>query len=261
MKKRYYAESTLHKKYRATRIAPTVIMEVKAYLDACANFYYILEMDEAFRIISSHVGISKPQFDTLLPVLIHDSSLDGIILAEKELFSDGNDDLYIVADKYIIVENELTDEITDSDAPEDTRPSELVFDWNRFYPLFERRKDKPLYVPDDLILYADSDYYESTPQTSDMERFLSARVIRPDDISDDDFADYTEDAVHSTVITLVELINDATIIPTQAAGKAMAYIDKCGDITLREKDLKTFIDLYMQMTKPQRMPSSEKVHK
>lgn len=42
-----YARSTITKKYRATGVSSDAINLVKDYIDACAGFYYLLEIDEA----------------------------------------------------------------------------------------------------------------------------------------------------------------------------------------------------------------------
>ena len=90
-----YAQSTLTKKYRATGIAKDIIESVKDYIDACANFYYLLEMEEARRIILEHISITEEQLDLLLPLLARDDDLDAYIIPESEFFRDGNDDVYI----------------------------------------------------------------------------------------------------------------------------------------------------------------------
>lgn len=104
-----YARSTLVKKYRATGINTHIIDMVKTYLDACANFYYLLEMDEAFKIITRDVGVTREQFDLLLPLLVRDDDLDGYIIPESEMYEDGDDTLLILSKNYLTVDNEECD--------------------------------------------------------------------------------------------------------------------------------------------------------
>ena len=54
-----YAESTLRKKYRETAIDHSLIDLVKDYLNACAFFYYILEIDEVWKIIQKGPLLQK----------------------------------------------------------------------------------------------------------------------------------------------------------------------------------------------------------
>lgn len=46
-----YAESTLYQKYRKTGIDKKKIKTVKECLNACSNFYKVIELDEAWKII------------------------------------------------------------------------------------------------------------------------------------------------------------------------------------------------------------------
>ena len=139
-----FARSTITKKYRATRISSDIISTVRDYLNACANFYYILEMDEAKRIILDRVDITEEQFDTLLPILMRDDDLEGYIVADNELYSDGDDNLYIISKEYLTIPNEDFDvdeyiEKMDNFDSDYDGPPAFDYEWERFYPLFEAR--------------------------------------------------------------------------------------------------------------------------
>ena len=185
-----YAESTLRKKYRETGIDHSLIDLVKDYINACASFYYLLEMDEAKRIILDRVAISEEQFNVLLPILMRDSHLEGHIVPETEFFSDGTDDLFLISKFYLCVDNEECDTeefLKQSDDPEYDGPLPLIEDWDGIPTLYHLREGKRLFVPDDLINYADLEYYEHTPQTKALEQF-----IRPHLIKRSKNADYSE---------------------------------------------------------------------
>ena len=81
-----YARSTITKKYRATGVPSDIISTVKDYIDACACFYYLLEMDEAKRIILKRVDISEDQFNLLLQ---EQRSHRTVILVERNVLGTG----------------------------------------------------------------------------------------------------------------------------------------------------------------------------
>ena len=153
-----YAESTLRRKYRDTGIEN--IGQVQEYLTACSNFYYIIEMEDVWKVIGGKCGVIREEFDSLLPIMARDDSLAFYIAPENEFYHDGTDDLLLINKVYLCVDDE---------------EEGLVEDWDRFFAIDSQRRGKPLCIPADLLAYADDDYYENTPQAQAMLRFLEQR--------------------------------------------------------------------------------------
>ena len=253
-----YARSTLNKKYRATGVNADILWEVKDYIDACAHFYYLLEMDEARRIILSRVDITEEQFETLLPLLSRDDDLEGYIVPESELFSDGTEDLFLIFKEYLCVDNKECDFEAfweHRDDPDYDGPLPLIEDWDRVPPLYHLREGKKLFVPGDLIEYADLEYYESNPQTRAMEQFLMPKL----DIQSKDSM-YTEEQYntvigHGLVRDIVGFIKDPNLIPTEGLQKAVDMVSAF--IDLKAKDFQRFADLYFDLSNHTRMPTNK----
>ena len=258
-----YARSTLVKKYRATGINTHIIDMVKTYLDACANFYYLLEMDEAFKIITRDVEVTREQFDSLLTLLTRDDDLDGYIIPESEMYEDGDDTLLILSKYYLTVDNkecdigDFIDKMDDPDVDVSSLPPPFAEDWDRFYPLYEARAGKTLFVPDDLPMYANEEYYESTPQTAALERFLEPRLKKPGNIDTITDAEYKTYLVHALVMEILEIIKDPTIMPTQGVSKAIETVNAIVDRKMGEKAANQFVDLYLNLSNHTRFPSNK----
>ena len=99
-----YAESTLRRKYRDTGIEN--IGQVQEYLTACSNFYYIIEMEDVWKVIGGKCGVIREEFDSLLPIMARDDSLAFYIAPENEFYHDGTDDLLLINKVYLCVDDE-----------------------------------------------------------------------------------------------------------------------------------------------------------
>lgn len=252
-----YAESTLKKKYRATGIDPDVILQVQDYIDACANFYYVLELDEAWKIIRKRVHITRRQFDALIDVICRDERMDAYIVPESEFFADGDDSRYIVSCLYLCEQNgdcdlrgfiEHVRDESDYDGP-----SPLIEDWEKIYPLLEQRAGKPLYVPDNLLDYCDEEYYEETPQTEAVRRFLEEHIREPEDFDVPDKEDFKRFLVEQAMSIMVEVIKDASVQTGEALNQALDACEACCGSFSRQ-ELQTLANLFMQMNNNTRMP-------
>jgi len=253
-----YAKSTITKKYKATGVPSDIISSVRDYINACAAFYYLLEMDKAKRIILDRVDITEVQFDVLLPLLARDDDLEGYIVPESEFFSDGTEDMYVISKEYLCVDNEDCDmeefieKIGDSDYD---GPPPLIEDWDRIPALYYLREGKKLYIPDDLLNYSDLDYYESTPQTRALESFIRPKLTKRSKNSI-----YTEDEYkavigHDLVMELVGIVKDPNIMPAAGLQKAVNLLTAF--INLDDKGFRTLANLFFDLSNNTRMPMNK----
>ena len=79
---------------------------------------------------------------------------------DDEFYADGTDGLLLIEKVYLCTDNE---------------DGELIEDWERFYELDRQRHGKELYIPEDILSYVDDEYFENTPQTRAMLRYLENR--------------------------------------------------------------------------------------
>ena len=228
-----YAESTLRRKYKATGIEN--IGQVSTYLTACSNFYYIIEVNDVWKIISKKCGITRKEFDTLLEIMARDDSLAFYIALDNEFYHDGTDDLLLINKVYLCVDDE---------------EEGLVEDWDRFFELDSQRRGKQLFIPSDLLAYADDDYYENTPQAQAMLLFLEQRRPAKEDQKT------KRRIAECTLVDMIDTINDVTI----PAGKAIqAVMDEMEDFEYKhisKSDLQPFLDLFTDLSNHTRMPSN-----
>lgn len=253
-----YARSTITKKYRATGVPSDIISTVKDYIDACACFYYLLEMDEAKRIILKRVDISEDQFNLLLPLFARDDDLEGYIVPESEFFSDGTDDLFLISKKYLCVVNEECDMeefLKKIDDPYYDGPPPLIEDWERIPPLYHLREGKKLFIPDDLLNYSDLEYYESTPQTRALEQFIKPKLTKwpKNSIFTED--EYKSVIGHDLVMEIIDIIKDPNIIPTERLQKAVELLT--GFIDMNDERFRKLTDLYFDLSNHTRMPMNK----
>ena len=251
--KQPYAASTLSKKYKATGIDPAVISAPKEYLTACANFYFILEIPEAKKIASSVA--TTEQFDILLPIFARDGSLPYYIEESRELYDNGPDDLLLIHKGFLLKENEDFKERHAKKLFDDPEaydgPSPLIEDWEIFYQLDKERAGKPLVVPPDLLRYAEESYYEKTPQTEAMLRFLlSLPFVSVDGLS-------RQEAAEEALWDLIDIINDVSIPMTQDTQRSLDTLDSYGFQLQGMPKMQRFLALFTDLSNHTRMPSNK----
>ena len=253
-----YAKSIITKKYRATGVPSDVISAVRDYIDACAAFYYLLEMDEAKCIILTRVDITEEQFDLLLPLLTRDDDLEGYIVPESEFFSDGTDDLFLISKEYLCVDNEdcdMEEFLEKMDDGDYDGPPPLIEDWDRIPELYHLREGKKLYIPDDLINYSDLEYYESTPQTWALEAFVRPKLTKRSKKSIYTEEEYRTVIGHDLVMEIVDIIKDPNIMPTAGLQKAVDLLTAFMD--LDDKGFQKLTDLFFDLSNNTRMPMNK----
>lgn len=238
-----YAESTVYQKYRKTGIDKNKIKAIKECLNACSNFYKVIELDEALMIVRRELAklygvdnvsnsgskvnrstgsklntevrntgkngktttavsiesstqanagsklntearesrtdiLTTSELSALVPIFERDSKLDFYLELESDLYDDGKDVLLMIDKEYLCVRNS---EFTEADIsgfvhsrntgePYDG-PYPFEEEWDIFYELDELRQDKGIFIPSDLMKYAEP-YFPETPQVKAMRNFL-----------------------------------------------------------------------------------------
>lgn len=207
-----YAESTLRRKYRETGIPRDLIDTAIAYLHACAEFYYAVEIDDIIAILQRQGNISPETLNTLLPIFARDDALSFYIENEKELYQDGKDKLWLISKDYLCVENpDCTDDDLRRFATDESYdgPAPLMEEWERFYELNKQRAGKKQFVPKNILLYAQEDYFESTQQATAMLRFLRGKVDDPELV----------------LLMMLDIIKDVTVPMTKTIQVVMEKTD------------------------------------
>ena len=226
-----YAAATLRRKYKETGIEN--IEQIKAYLTACSNFYYILETDEAWVILKDKCGINKEEFNTLLSIMGRDEKLPFYIVPDKELYIDGTDDLLLVRKAFLRV---------------DLEGEGIVEDWDRFFAMDGQRAGKRLYIPADILAYADGEYYEKTPQAQAMLDFiLKIGSVQKDSKTKNSLAE-------CVLVNMIDIINDITIPMSKVMEKAICNLEEYGFKRLSMSQLQQFAELFTNLSNHTRMP-------
>ena len=216
-------------------------------------------MTEAWKIVKKCCGITKAQYDALLPILQRDDSLDGVIVPESEIFLDGDDTLYLVANNYLLEYNEECDfeaflQAVAEDLSYDGEPP-LIENWDKVAELYWQRQGKPIFIANDLLEYADEDYYQETEQTEAMVRFLEERLP----LQDPD-GELTREEFYTLSMTLVmrglnHLMRDPIIVPAKAIAKAIE-LTKDLEFEIPEAELNDFVQLYTALSNHTRLPAN-----
>lgn len=249
-----YAESTLRRKYRETGIPRDLIDTAIAYLHACAEFFYAVEIDDIISILQRQGNISPETLNTLLPIFARDDALSFYIENEKELYQDGKDKLWLISKDYLCVENpECTDDDLRRFATDESYdgPAPLMEEWERFYELNKQRAGKKQYVPKNILLYAQEDYYEPTQQATAMLRFLKEKVDDPELV----------------LLMMLDIIKDVTVPMTKTIQVVMEKTDykpsgmaEMGEFTRLFTDLSNNMIRSIYRISPMRTNVSQKYH-
>ena len=254
---KYYAESTMKRKYRQSGIDSRIIQDLKDLLTACGNFYYAIDIPAAFDVIREFSDITEAQFNALLLLMQRDASLDFIIVPESEFYSDCGDTLYLISKDYLMVENdECDDDAFDrffSNPEEYDGPPLMLMDFDRLYPLLESQEGKPRYVPDDLPDYADDFYYEENESTEAMYEFLRERYQVPESVPEADKEAFREGFPGILLVEILDTIRDATISGNEQIKTVLEHLEKA-NIKIAKDELQTFLDLLMDLNNNTRLP-------
>lgn len=263
--KKPYAESTLKRKYRETGIDPVRIEDAQLLLTACARFYKLIEVKDIWKIISKHYSTTKDEILRLLPIFERDDNLEFYVARDDELYSDGTDALLLIDKDYITIPN---DEATDVDiaawvqqGADYAGPPLIKEDFEIIYMLNEERQGKPLFIPADLIFYADPDYIEETPQVAAMRQFLSSGIkMNPKKVLGPLLSKYSPQEQRERMITAVllemhDLICDVKFCEeNDPASAAVDVLEDSGFRFSDQKQLQRFIALFSDLNNNTRLP-------
>ena len=114
-----------------------------------------------------------------------------------------------------------------------------------------------LFVPDDLISYADTEYYEHTPEVAALERFISSRLVKPAIAKDISDTEYKTTITHDLVCEIFDIIKDFNIMPTAGFQKSLDLLSKMLDKGIDEKGFHDLADVYFTLSNNTRMPMNK----
>lgn len=244
----FYAESTLRRKYKETGLSEEQIEAVRTALEACAHFYVILEMKEVWPILGSGLPVTKDEFESLIRIFEKDGSMPFRIDNERAMIADGRDVLLLVDEDYFItlfedIGRPENDEGVNAEADPDTEldlDDVFGFDFEMFDELYEKREGKALFVPADLLNYADPDYIPQNAYTDAMLTFL--RKVLP--------------KRYSAENALVELIWDIREVDSNFSEIAHMLWDMVPEKHLTEQNLRIMMNLLMDLFNHTPMPQN-----
>lgn len=277
-----YAESTVYQKYRKTGIEKKKIRTIKECLNACSNFYKVIELDEAlmiarkeFRKLNAGEDVSKAELEALVPIFERDSKLDFYLELESELYDDGKDVLLLIDKEYLCVKNS---EFTEADIPKFIQsretgepydgPYPFEEDWDIFYELDRQRQDKGIYIPDDLMKYAEP-YFPDTPQVKAMRKFLVALELKVpermksstsvdgivDSMSEKELLNFRADVADAMIYDMHTYIRDVNT-PASKAFPIVLEVMNASGYKLSMSEVEMSMDLFTNLSNNTRMPSN-----
>lgn len=277
--KKPYAESTLRRKYAQTGIELDKIRTVDIFLRACSNFYKVIELEEAWKMIGEKVkalgGVSRSDFDKLIPIIGRDRHTSYYLELESELYADGKDELLLINKDYLFKANE---DFTEADLAEIQRcvenglpyegPSPGDVDWDRFYELDGMRQGKGLYIPDKLLWYADSEFVDETPQVEAMRKFLLELELEiPQEMQEEaktwpakkkriELQTFRELGAKETILEMLCVMQDIAVSPSQAFPLMLEKMSGYGYSINSFDQIQKLMELFTDLSNNTRMPSN-----
>ena len=260
----FYSDDMLQKKYKETGIPPRALLSVQEYMDACANFYGILPIDDAWTILDSLMSQSKfgvritdKQFKSVLKIMARDEDRAGYIMPKRDLFVDGDDTLLLISKYYLIDDTDECD--LDRlhqyyDFKDRSQLPPVIENWDKFYDLYQAQLGKGLHIPDDLIEYADSEYYEMTPQVVDMICFLETRVSGINPAEDED--EEREIVAETAMEDFINIIQNASIPFGNTLSKTMEMYQLYDFKPMDKEAAGTFVRLFTELSNNTRLPAN-----
>ena len=219
-------------------------------------------MKDVWKVIGKESGVTKTEFDALLPIFARDDNLSFYAEREDAFYSDGTGELLLIDKGFLIVPNDDFDidqfNRTVKRGEEYDGPEPLEEDWDLFYELDKQRSGKQLFIPADILRYADEDYIEETPQVTVMRQFLEREVKLDEKASapGDDGRTPAEEASWWAVVVMNDIICDLSVPMAQAASDALENLEEAGYHFRDSKQIRRFIDLFTDMSNNTRMPSN-----
>lgn len=286
--KKPYAESTLRRKNKETGIEEDKIDTLIDYLTACAEFYQIVELKYVWPAIQKackKIGVTKADYDKLIPIFERDEAVMNTSFALSpisQFYYDGPDDLLLV-NPYIHIGTNYECDLDEYDrcrlsGEEYNGPEPDLVDPERFYTLDEMRAGKGVYMPADLIEYADPSYIEETPQVEAMRKFLmgleiigttddthtvvdagDVEVVDTDEVGREqtiDPAAKSRSIADAVIREMCDIIKDFTVSPTDAIKYTLKVMVRFGYRIDGFDQTQKLMDLFTDLSNNTRMPSN-----
>lgn len=216
-----YAESTLKRMYGKLNADEKTISLLRDYFNAMANLYGIIPIKKVCEIIT------EQNKDTISEQLVLDFA--EIVRHEEHFYSVlGMEELYSNAEKSLPIDRELVAQ------------NIALFDFEYYYDLSDMQQGKPYYIPSQskLLKYADSDYYDKTPQTAALTKFIRSDMCGYPKLT-------FKDIFHEIyTYSKMETDNPANVI--------MMGLARIG-ITLDYKQIERFLKIYTELHNNVRM--------
>jgi hypothetical protein len=149
-----YTPFRLNRMYKKLGMPEETVRLLHTYFDAMARLYGVIPLRKALEIVNQqNEPIPEKTFAAFAEIVRHEEH-DYSILGEDELFMDSEPTAPL--DRELIAEHLYTIDLDD------------------YEELEAAQQGKPYYIPpkQELLKYADPDYYESTPQRDAMWHFL-----------------------------------------------------------------------------------------
>lgn len=216
-----YAESTLKRMYGKLNADEKIVGLLHDYFNAMANLYGIIPIKKVCEIIT------EQNRDTISEQLVLDFA--EIVRHEEHFYSVlGMEELYSDAEKSLPIDRELIAQNT------------ALFDFEYYYDLSEMQQNKPYYIPSKskLLKYADSDYYDKTPQTAALTKFIRS------DMSG--YPELTFEDIFYEIYIFAQMESD------NPADTIMMGLARIG-ITLDYKQIERFLKIYTELHNNVRM--------
>lgn len=203
----------------------------------------------------------------MLAIFAHDDGLPYYIEEEREFYRDGTKKLLLIDRAYITVENEAfeLDKFIQciQNGEEYDGPGMMEEDWDRFFELDKLRCGKEMYIPSNILNYANAQYIQETPQVEAMRRFLLQEIelnidcefVKSIAAMEPDERKIREKVVKETLLKLHNLICDVLDNPGEVWKISEEILRKDG-YSLKKKHMLRFQELYVDMSNHTRMPAN-----
>ena len=178
---------------------------------------------------------TREQFDAFIRVEEHNPGLCAI-LEESELYEDGVDGKYLIADIRMLLD-------VPEDISEDSEDEEVpVLETERLYALGDAQKGKKLYIPENLLCYAAEDYFPQTKQSDALLSWMKNKGVKGDD-------------AEIILYELYRLVREESIVGSTS--KAMDCLTKRNVIFNGIDEAKTYMRLFTDFNNNTCLPSNK----
>lgn len=217
-----YGRRKLNALYREIPLKDNTFRTLRKYFSAMANLYGIITIGKAYEIISSQSPklVTQEEFLAFVEIARHECDYYSILRM---------DEMYIDGKAGTPFDWELIDsELLFGDEEED--PYSLTK---------ENQQGKPYYIPgkQELLRYADTTYWEKTPEAYALRDYFSAR---------------TDINVANCALAFIEIVDEVRYFDPHS-GDMWQYLGSLGIDFSGEKDTQNFMEIYQNFHNNSRM--------